>query len=523
VADRYRLGVAALTAAVGAFLLVQLHAWPPHEDETLVLFISKQPFGELFTTVVGERGGAPLHFLLAHLVSSVWPELTGLRLISVVFAVASVPLIAALVARLTDRTTALVATLIASVGWLTLFHGIYARMYSLFLFASLVSFLLFLRAVARDDKRSWAAWIVASLVLLATQPYGALVLAVQAVYLAARRLRKPVPILHGAIGFLAVLVLATPLWLTYGRLADRFDVGVTGGGGSKLGSPVDVIQYLGGVVGDATVGWLAPLSVVGLVALVGLLVLVRTRPASALLALSVFAVPAIGLLAARSGASVSLESRHLIFAVPFLAMLLATSILRGAARAGRGAPLVVALALVALVASQVAWGWHKTPALYVGENDVRREARDQASSWLAATSRADDVYFGYEPVYLDAWEKGAAVSVIVQRADPKLALDTLRETPKPLGRGVWVFDATDQQDVSKQRLAIEGQPPGPAFEAKAFGPFLVIRTREPVRTVEAFFYESGEVAMLGKRLGIGDAGINHQTSVAVLRRLHGLR
>jgi hypothetical protein len=204
-------------------------------------------------------------------------------------------------------------------------------------------------------------------------------------------------------------------------------------------------------------------------------------------------------------------------------MLLAAAILRGAALAGRAGPILLPLALAALLGAQVAWGWHKTPALYAGENQVRREARDRASSWLAATSRADDVYFGYEPLYLDAWEKGAAVSVIVQRADPKLALDTLRETAKPLGRGVWVFDATDQQDVSKQRLAIEERPPGPAFEAKAFGPFLVIRTREPVRTVEGFFYESGEVALLGKELGIGDAGINHQTSVAVLRRLHGFR
>ena len=67
--------------------------------------------GEMLETVLGERGGAPLHYLLAYLAGLVDPGLTSLRLISVAFAVASVPVIAALVARLTDRRTALLATL----------------------------------------------------------------------------------------------------------------------------------------------------------------------------------------------------------------------------------------------------------------------------------------------------------------------------------------------------------------------------------------------------------------------------
>src|ERR671937_2404150 len=107
-AEWYRLGVAGITAGLAAFLLGQAIHWPPHEDETLVFFVSRQPLGDVFSTVFEERGGAPLHFLLAHFVSWAWPSLTGLRLISVVFAVVSVPVIAALVARLSDRKTALV-------------------------------------------------------------------------------------------------------------------------------------------------------------------------------------------------------------------------------------------------------------------------------------------------------------------------------------------------------------------------------------------------------------------------------
>src|SRR6266545_6579126 len=57
------LGVTGCTTAVAVFLLARLTAWPPHEDETLALFVGRKSLGGLFTTVQTERGGAPLHFL----------------------------------------------------------------------------------------------------------------------------------------------------------------------------------------------------------------------------------------------------------------------------------------------------------------------------------------------------------------------------------------------------------------------------------------------------------------------------
>src|SRR5262245_13585159 len=55
--DPFWAGVAVISAGVLAFLLAQLQAWPPHEDETLALFVGRQPLGDLFDTVLGERGG----------------------------------------------------------------------------------------------------------------------------------------------------------------------------------------------------------------------------------------------------------------------------------------------------------------------------------------------------------------------------------------------------------------------------------------------------------------------------------
>ena len=62
--------------------------------------------------------------------------------------------------------------------------------------------------------------------------------------------------------------------------------------------------------------------------------------------------------------------------------------------------------VAALVVAQVAWAWQRTPPLFEWEPDARQAARAEAEEWLARTSRSDDVLFGYEPLYLGAWEIG---------------------------------------------------------------------------------------------------------------------
>src|SRR5436189_6438303 len=80
----FELGVAACALAVGSFLIVQLMAWPPHEDETLALFVGRKSISGLFDTVLDQRGGAPLHFVLAWIVAHASGGLVGLRLVSAI-------------------------------------------------------------------------------------------------------------------------------------------------------------------------------------------------------------------------------------------------------------------------------------------------------------------------------------------------------------------------------------------------------------------------------------------------------
>ncbi len=501
-ANSFWLGVVAIAVAATAFLVHQLMAWPPHEDEALALFVGRDSLAGVIEHVTRERGGAPLHFLFAFGVAHLGLGLGSLRLVSAAFAVASLPLIALLGRRLADRRTALIATALVAGSWVFLFHGVYARMYSLFLFLSLLSFVLLLRALDRNRFGPWAAWGVALLLAVASHPYGALVLAAQGTFvLIARRDR----LREAMIAFTAVVLVGTPFWLTDLVLAGRFDVGV-GGRGAKLGGPWAIVTYLWQTAGDFSSGHWPVLVVVLALALVGL---TTVRIEARVLALCAVGVPVAAFLAARLGGSTSPESRHLIFVLPFFAILVGAGIVRSTQRLPAAALVLTAV----LVVLEVSWAWHRTPPLFEWEPNKRQATRAQAERFLAATSRHDDLLFGYEPLYLGAWERNRSFpDVVVPRADSALALRVLRSQPKPLGRGVWILDASEHNNLHP-RLEIENRNPGPAgmFETRVFGPFLVIRTRKPVRTEAGYLSAAGRAMLVGRSLGIGDADVNVQT------------
>ena len=150
----FRLGVASVTVTAAAFLAHQLMAWPPHEDETLALFVGRGALPEVVEHVMRERGGAPLHFVVAWAVAHLELGLGALRAVSATFAVASLPLIAVLGRRLAGPTVGLLAAALASCSWGFLFHGVYGRMYSLFLLLATASFLTLLRALDTGRRRA---------------------------------------------------------------------------------------------------------------------------------------------------------------------------------------------------------------------------------------------------------------------------------------------------------------------------------------------------------------------------------
>ena len=514
--DAFWAGTIAVAATLAGVLGWFLRTWPPHEDEALALFVGRGSLGHVLHTVVAERGGAPLHFGFAWLVVHLGGGLTGLRLVSLLFAVASVPLIALLGARLADRAVGLVAAALASGSWVLMFHGIYGRMYSLFLFTSLLSFLALLSALDRGGRRRFALWGLALLLMLASHPYAALVVAAQGLFVVLRR-RRLCPAL---MTLAAVGVAGVPFWWADLVLRGRFDVGV-GGGGPELGSPTSVLHYFWWVAGDFSAGHRAWSTPVLVLALVGTILLWRRRPESVGLFACVVAVPGLAFMLATLNSTASPEARHLIFALPFFSVLLAVPLVEAGRRGGRLGPAVAAIAVVVLLIGEVRWTHEKTPPIFDGDPPGEAQARDAAGAWLASTYRPSDVLLGYEPVYLQAWEQNRSFSGhTLPRADPALLASALKEIPEPLGRGVWVFDASDTTNV-KERQTIRYALPTPqaAFEARVYGPFLVIRSRKPLGTRANYVAVSEQVMRLGRTLEIGDADINLRALLRAESRL----
>jgi hypothetical protein len=496
----FPLGVGLVTAASAAFLFHQLLAWPPHEDEALPLFVGRHSLVDMFQIVLQERGGAPLHFLLAWAVAQLGLGLEGLRAVSAFFAVASVPVVALLLARLAGRAQALAATLLVAASWTFLFHGVYGRMYSLFLCTSALSFLALPHALDRGGRGAWALWTAATLTMVATHPYGALVLAAQGAYVVVARRDR---IRAAAWAFGAVAVLGIPFWLTDLVLAGRFDAGVAGGG------RLDVVEYVWHAAGDFT----APFPVLPAVLVAAAAgVAVLRREAQVLLAAAAL-VPLAALVVARSSGSP--ETRHLIFLLPFVALAVAA----GLVRLRRWA----LPALAALVAAQVGWAWDRTPELFEWEPEARQEARAEAAAYLAAALRPDDVLLGYDPLFLQAAELSEDVPLtVLPRADADLALHNLLELERPLGHGVWILDASKTTNVERTlEVPLASPRPAEAFDARTFGPFLVLRTRSPVVTPERYLLRAGQAMLVGKRLYLGDADINLPTVERAARALRG--
>jgi hypothetical protein len=85
-----------------------------------------------------------------------------------------------------------------------------------------------------------------------------------------------------------------------------------------------------------------------------------------------------------------------------------------------------------------------------------------------------------------------------------------------------VLDASERNNI-RPRLEIAYRLPTPerAFEARVFGPFLVLRTVDTVLTPEAFLYYAARALLVGQQLGIGDADVNIRTVVLAARELRG--
>ncbi|HSC73370.1 MAG TPA: glycosyltransferase family 39 protein [Gaiellaceae bacterium] len=367
--ERLLVAPALVVAAAAAYLLAgavpDVTHKPWHEDEAVAGLIAARPLPDVLHTVLLDRGGAPLHFVLAHVAFAVDGSPRTLRWLSLVFALATIPLCYDLARRLAGRFAGLAAAALTATSQLLGIYATFGRMYSLFAFAGALALDLFVRAVDRPTRGTLAAATAAALLPILVHPFGVFVFGAElAVALWLWRIRA-----------LPVALLALPLVLPYLRLPGRYDPEV------GMSAPEATLRALAGSAG----GWGVGIAVFAVLAAVGAWTLPRTFTALGLL---LIAAPPM-LLAAFGD---KLSPRHLIFVLPVWTTFVATGLSRMPLR-----PAAVAAALgIALLA----------PAAVA---DPRTSTADvtAAATWVRTHVRTGDALYPYSPVFLAALPRTA--------------------------------------------------------------------------------------------------------------------
>jgi hypothetical protein len=403
-----RVTAVALIGAIGAvaFLAIRLHSEvgskPYFEDEAVAGLIAGRPLPEVIHTVLWERGGSPLHFVLAHFVLSAWPTVGALRWLSVACALGVVACAYALGRELAGDLAGAAAAWIAATSALLHVYGTFGRMYSLLALVGGLNMLLFSRALERPSAaRVWlaaaSAWLLA-----AAHPFGGIPVAVEA--LIAVWLWWPTHDVRRAVPVLVAAGATAPLAIAELRLALRFDVSASNG--TALGSGGSAATQLesaarGFAGGGSVLFWLFLT-----LALVGAAVVARRSLLLAVVGAAALLLPPLLSLVAhvQDTTTAFLSARHLMLSLPLWAALIGAGTIRLAALPSRRAlvPLlaVTAVALVAVVTPASARD-PRTHFVFLAEaGDVRTSA--SVGDWLEERIRPGDLLFPYSVPYLRA-------------------------------------------------------------------------------------------------------------------------
>jgi mannosyltransferase len=198
--------VAGLTALAAVLRFATLGVQSYHHDEIVTASrILRGGFGHAMDAVGFSESAPPLYYALAW----AWTQLTGtgelgLRSLSALAGVATVPVAYLLGLELHGRRAGLMAAALAAVNPMLLWYSQEARAYALFVLLCAVSLLYCVRALRRGQRQDVVLWGVASGLALATHYFAVFALAAEAVWLLRRRGAASVP----GLGILAVFGLA---------------------------------------------------------------------------------------------------------------------------------------------------------------------------------------------------------------------------------------------------------------------------------------------------------------------------
>ena len=470
------IGAAGAVGAI-AFLAIRLQSQvgtkPYFEDEAVAGLIAVRPLPEVIHTVLWERGGSPLHFVLAHVVLSVWATVDALRWLSVACALGAVACAYALGRELAGDLAGAVAAWIVATSALLHVYGTFGRMYSLLALVGGLNMLLFLRALERPTRMRVSLAAASAWLLAATHPFGGIPVALEAVVAAwlwwpGRDVRRAIPVIVAGVA-------TAPLAVAELRLALRFDVstssGTALGSGGSAGTQLDSAAR-GFAGGGGILFWIfLVLALVGAAAVARRSLLLTIVGAAALLL-----PPLLSLVARVQDTSTAfLSARHLLQSLPFWAALIGVGTVRVAAwRSARAAvPLVaaVAVALLAVVTPASARDPRTHFVFLANAGDVHTSAA--VGDWLSQRIEPGDLLFPYSIPYLRALKaarqarslpRGQARTLVASIDDLHGAQRLWIAVPlganeKPLAAQLRALRRTDVVQVFPRWLIVGARPP----------------------------------------------------------------
>lgn len=338
--------VAGLTVLAAALRFATLGVQSYHHDEIVTASrVLREGFGHAMEAVGFSESAPPLYYALAWF----WTQLTGtgevgLRSLSALAGVATVPVAFLLGAELRGRRAGIAAAAFVAVNPMLLWYSQEARGYALFSLLTAAAALYFVRALDRGRRADFAGWGVASALALATHYFAIFPLALEAAWLLRRRGRA-------ALGGLAIVaaagLLLAPLaihqmslghaeWIGERSLGHRlWEAGAT----FAVGETGDIVARPERVL-PAVVPLLAMLALLGLLALRA--ERDERRAAGRMLAIAAATVAAPLALALLAPGKDYVLARNLLPAlVPLLVALAIGASLRRAGRAGTAAAAVL--------------------------------------------------------------------------------------------------------------------------------------------------------------------------------------
>jgi hypothetical protein len=456
-------------AGAAAFLLVRLapdvHDKPLFEDEAVSGLIAARPPWEILVTILWDRGGAPLHFLFAHVAFLFDGSASALRWLSVVFALATVAVCYDLGRRLDGRVCGVVAAIVAAASGMLAVYGTFGRMYALFAFAAALAADMFVRALDLRTTSAVAAASAAAWLLPAVHPYGGIVVAVELVAALAlwrgRSFRPAIPVLVA----LAALV---PFVVADLRLATRFELSseATGRLATREEAWNQLTDALRGFAGGS--GWTFAVFLV--LAAVGAILLARRRPAFVAWGLAALVLPPLLAMLVQTGRAPDLSPRHLVFALPFWAAFIGAAVARAPYR-----PLgVAAVAVLAVLSPQ-------------GINDPRsitytaalgtEEALAAPAAFLKRHVEEGDALYPYSSAFLAALPEAGNARAL-PRGQSQSLLAALERLDYPV-RELFVSIPTGSTRFDSEHVV--GQAP--------FGAWTIVRRIGPFRDSVALLRE----------------------------------